>query len=194
MLQVVKTEMKAVAKDLYFQGKMIGSITALLWLIELVNFAIFNHGLSIYGIHPRNTQYLLGILLAPLLHGSFAHLTANTPPFIALGWLVLARDRTEFFIISLVVTITSGLGAWLFGASNSVHVGASGVIFGYFGFLLARGFFDRKLVSMLLSLIVGAIYGYLIFGVLPVQMGVSWQGHLFGFIGGVLTAWALSRR
>jgi membrane associated rhomboid family serine protease len=186
--------MKAVAKDLYFQGKMIGSITALLWLIELVNFAIFNHGLSIYGIHPRNTQYLLGILLAPLLHGSFAHLTANTPPFIALGWLVLARDRTEFFITSLVVTITSGLGAWLFGASNSVHVGASGVIFGYFGFLLARGFFDRKLVSMLLSLIVGAIYGYLIFGVLPVQMGVSWQGHLFGFIGGVLTAWALSRR
>lgn len=194
MLQVVKTELKAVAKDLYSQGKLIGSITALLWLIELVNFAIFNHGLSIYGIHPRNTQYLLGILLAPLLHGSFAHLTANTPPFIALGWLVLARDRTEFFITSLVVTITSGLGAWLFGASNSVHVGASGVIFGYFGFLLARGFFDRKLVSMLLSLIVGAIYGYLIFGVLPVQMGVSWQGHLFGFIGGVLTAWALSRR
>ena len=135
-----------------------------------------------------------GIAFAPFLHGGISHLLANTPPFIALGWLVLALSRKEFLWVTIVVTISSGLGAWLFGASNSVHIGASGVIFGYFGFLLARGFFDRQLVSIALSLIVGAIYGYLLWGVLPNQPNVSWQGHLFGFLGGVLLARGIAQK
>ena len=165
-----------------------------MWLLELIDILFLNQRLNLFGIRPRDTGYMWGIAFAPFLHGGISHLLANTPPFIALGWLVLALSRKEFLWVTIVVTISSGLGAWLFGASNSVHIGASGVIFGYFGFLLARGFFDRQLVSIALSLIVGAIYGYLLWGVLPNQPNVSWQGHLFGFLGGVLLARGIAQK
>ncbi|MCW1969045.1 MAG: rhomboid family intramembrane serine protease [Anaerolineae bacterium] len=193
MMTDVKSEMRSIGRELTSQGLVIGSIVALMWLVEIIDIVFFRQRLNLLGIHPRDTNYLWGILLAPLLHGGVAHLLANTPPFIALGWLVLARSRKEFFWVTVAVAVISGLGAWLFGASTSVHVGAGGVIFGYFGFLLARGFFDRKLVSIVLSLVVGAIYGYLLWGVLPNQPNVSWQGHLFGFLGGVIMARGLSR-
>lgn len=190
----VKSEIRLIASDLIAQGMIIGSIVGVMWLLELVDILFLNQRLNLFGIRPRDTGYMWGIAFAPFLHGGISHLLANTPPFIALGWLVLARSRKEFLWVTIVVTLSSGLGAWLFGASNSVHIGASGVIFGYFGFLLARGFFDRQLVSIALSLIVGAIYGYLLWGVLPNQPNVSWQGHLFGFLGGVLLARGMAQK
>ena len=190
----VKNEIRLIASDLIAQGIIIGSIVGVMWLLELIDILFLNQRLNLFGIRPRDTGYMWGIAFAPFLHGGISHLLANTPPFIALGWLVLARSRKEFLWVTIVVTLSSGLGAWLFGASNSVHIGASGVIFGYFGFLLARGFFDRQLVSIALSLIVGAIYGYLLWGVLPNQPNVSWQGHLFGFLGGVLLARGIAQK
>jgi membrane associated rhomboid family serine protease len=189
----VKDELRSITRDIGRQAAIMFGLLALLWLIEIVNALVFDHNLIVYGIQPRTQEGLRGILFAPFLHGSWSHLIANSAPFLALGWLVLGRSVREFVIVTIAVMLTSGIGAWMFGASGSVHVGASGVIFGYFGFLLARGIFDRRLTSILLSLIVGTVYGYLLIGVLPTQPSVSWQGHLFGFLGGVLVAYILSR-
>jgi membrane associated rhomboid family serine protease len=98
------------------------------------------------------------------------------------------RDRDEFVLVTLVVWLVSGLGVWLIGPAQTVHIGVSGIIFGYLGFLLLRGFFDGKLTSILIALAVGVAYGGVLWGVLPLESGVSWQGHLFGFIGGGIAA------
>ena len=106
----------------------------------------------------------------------------------------MLREISDFFLVSLITMLASGLGVWLFGSANSIHIGASGVIFGYFGFLLSRGYFERSAVGIAFSLLVGTLYGSLIWGVLPIRNGISWEGHLFGFLGGVLAARLLARR
>lgn len=159
----------------------------LMWAVECVNFMLGGQ-LDSYGIVPRWVPGLRGIVFAPFLHASFAHLIANTLPFVTLGWLVMLRRTGDFIWASIIVMLIGGLGTWLTAPSNSVHVGASGVIFGYLGFLISRGYFERSLMSILLSLVIGVLYGGLLWGVLPGQAGISWQGHLFGFIGGVCAA------
>ncbi len=172
---------------------ILGGIVALLWFIEIIDYFIFRGGLNNLGIRPHSIQGLRGIFFAPFLHGNFRHLTANTLPFLTLGWFVMLRDVKEFFTVTFITMIVSGLGVWAFGYPYSVHIGASGVIFGYLGFLLLRGFFERSFVSIVLSLLVGWLYGGLIWGVFPTQYGISWQGHLFGFIGGVFAAQMLAK-
>jgi membrane associated rhomboid family serine protease len=120
-------------------------------------------------------------------------LIANTIPFFILGWFVMLQETSDFFVVTAITMLVSGLGVWLFGSAG-LHVGASGLIFGYLGFLLLRGYFERNFPSILLSIIVGVLYGGAIWGVLPTQPGVSWEGHLFGFIGGILAARLLARR
>ncbi|NEO02697.1 MAG: rhomboid family intramembrane serine protease, partial [Moorea sp. SIO3I7] len=137
---------------------------------------------------------LRGILFAPFLHGGFSHLISNTIPFLVLGWFVMLQETSDFFVVTSITMVVGGLGVWLLGAPNSVHIGASVLIFGYLGFLLFRGFFERNLPSIFLSILVGFLYGGLVWGVLPSQPHVSWQGHLFGFIGGILAARLLARR
>ncbi|NER38542.1 MAG: rhomboid family intramembrane serine protease [Oscillatoria sp. SIO1A7] len=190
----ISQHIKEIFRELKTQAIVLGSAIAIMWILELADFLIFRGGLNSYGIFPRQVIGLRGILFMPFLHGDFAHLMANTIPFLTLGWLVMVREISEFFAVSAIATIVSGLGIWLFGASNSVHVGASGVIFGYLGFLLLRGFFERNILSIVLSLTVGFLYGGLIWGVLPSQPGVSWEGHLFGFIGGILAARLLAKQ
>lgn len=185
---------KTVWQELKTQAWILGCVVAVLWAIQIINAAIFRGNLAIYGIAPRNLVGLRGILFAPLLHGGFGHLMANTLPLITLGWLIMLQDTADFLWVTLVAMVVSGIGTWLVGAATSIHVGASGVIFGYFGFLLARGYFERSVSAIALALIVFALYGSLIWGVLPSQPGVSWEGHLFGFIGGVVGARLLSRR
>jgi membrane associated rhomboid family serine protease len=146
------------------------------------------------GIIPRTTVGLRGILFAPFLHASFAHLLANTVPFIVLGWLVMLRDKRHFGRVTIAAALGSGLLSWLLGAPGSVHIGASGVIFGYLGFLMLSGWYQRSIGSVLLSLGVTAAWGSMVLGVLPSMPGVSWQGHLGGFIGGVLAARAFRTR
>ena len=187
-------ETKAIARELQSHAAILGGFVALIWMIEIVDVFLFRGGLNSYGVRPRSLDGLEGILFMPFLHGSFAHLAANTLPFVTFGWLIMLQEISDFFVVSAVTMLVSGLGVWLIGAPNSVHIGASGLIFGYFGFLMLRGYFERSFTSILVSLIVGFFYGSLIWGVLPSQPGVSWQAHFFGFVGGVLAAQFLGRR
>jgi membrane associated rhomboid family serine protease len=182
----------AIARELKSHAIILGSFVALMWAIEIVD-VIMGGRLNYYGIYPRTSIGLKGILFAPFLHGSFGHLISNTIPFVVMGWFVMLRETKEFFLVSAIALLASGFGVWLFGAPGSLHIGASGVVFGYFGFLLARAYFERSALSIALALTVGILYGSLIWGVLPTQIGISWEGHLFGFIGGVLAANWLAR-
>ena len=187
-------ETKSITRELQSHAAILGGFVSLLWAIEILDVFVFRGALNAYGIRPRSIDGLEGILLMPFLHGSFAHLAANTLPFLTFGWLIMLQETSDFFIVSAVTVLVSGLGVWLTGAPNSVHIGASGLIFGYFGFLLLRGYFERSFTSIMISLIVGFFYGGLIWGVLPSQPGVSWQAHFFGFVGGVLAAQLLGRQ
>ncbi|NEP41602.1 MAG: rhomboid family intramembrane serine protease [Okeania sp. SIO2H7] len=189
----MSNKVKAIAKNLVSQIVILSTLVSLLWIIEAIDW-LHPLPLDIYGIIPRTEIGLRGIFLAPFLHGNFAHLSANTAPLIVFGWLILLAGVGDFLFVSAVAMLTSGAGTWLIGAPGSVHIGASGVIFGYFGFLLLRGLFDRSPMSIILSLIIGFLYGGFIWGVLPNQPGISWEGHLFGFLGGVLAARILGNR
>jgi len=195
-------EETSIAQEIKTQITILGGLVALMWVIEIINVVFFQRrvgfygvtpGLDIYGIIPRNLIGLRGILFAPFLHGSFAHLIGNTIPFIVLGWLIMLRETSDFFWVSIISAIVSGLGTWVFGAPG-VHIGASGVIFGYLGYLLLRGYFERSAIAIAFSLGVGVFYGSLLWGVLPTHIGISWEGHLFGFLGGVLAARFLAKK
>lgn len=178
----------SLAGTLKAQIAFLGSWTVIAWGLEAVDQFVVKRSLDQYGIRPRDLDGLWGILCAPLLHGGFGHLAANTVPFLVLGWFVLAGRKGDFFLVSVIVIVLGGAGVWLMAPPESVHIGASGLIFGYLGFLLSRGLFERSLGSILVAVIVGLLYGGLIFGVLPGEPGVSWQGHLFGFVGGAIAA------
>jgi len=150
--------------------------------------AVTGGALTAYGVQPRSATGLRGILLAPFLHGSWAHLAANSVPFVVLGGLVLLHDVRRFATVTLFAILGAGLAAWLLGAPRSVHIGASGVVFGYLGFLLSHGWFAKRFGTALLSVAVAFVWGGLIFGVLPGQPGVSWQSHAGGFLGGLYAA------
>ncbi|MDJ0568349.1 MAG: rhomboid family intramembrane serine protease [Pleurocapsa sp. MO_192.B19] len=166
---------------------LIVSLT-IFWVIEILDFFVFKGSLDRYGIQPHNPVGLRGILFAPFLHGGFGHLIANTIPFITLGWLTMIQETSDFYIVSVLSALVGGIGVWLFGTPGSVHIGASILIYGFLGFLLLRGYFQKNAPSIILSIFVTIAYGGLIWGVFPANTGVSWQGHLFGFIGGALAA------
>jgi membrane associated rhomboid family serine protease len=169
------------------QLKLLGGVLALMWAVFLVS-ALSGGGLLTLGVIPRTAVGLRGILFAPFLHGSLAHIIANSIPFFVLGWLVMLRDSRHFLPVTVFAMVGSGLIAWLFGAPGSVHIGVSGVIFGYFGFLLLSGWYVRSVASILLSLLVIVLWGGMIVGVVPGRDGISWQAHLGGFLGGALAA------
>jgi membrane associated rhomboid family serine protease len=192
--QALRMRAAAVGRELRMQAAILGGMVLLMWLLELVDVMVFRGGLNGYGVMPRTWSGLRGIVFMPFLHGGLAHLLANTGPFLVLGWLVMVRRTADFVFVTVVVMLVSGLGVWLVGPSRSIVIGASGLIFGYFGFLLLRVYFDRQVVSFLLAVVVFLLYGTILWGVLPQMPGVSWQAHLFGFVGGVVAARALSRR
>jgi membrane associated rhomboid family serine protease len=173
-------------------GIAVGALLAIMWVLEVLD--IVAGDLDGYGIAPRQVSGLDGIIWAPFLHVSFGHLIANTVPFVIMGGLIALANVRRFLAVFAVTAVVSGLGTWLTGGAGTVHLGASGVVFGFLGYLLARGLFDRKLSSIALGIAVGLGYGGLLFGVLPSDPSVSWQAHLFGFIGGVIAASQLARR
>jgi membrane associated rhomboid family serine protease len=179
---------RSFSQEINKQISILGSFIAIFWILEILEQFVFHHALDSYGIRPHSLIGLRGILFAPFLHGGFGHLIGNTIPFLILGWLVMIQETSDFWIVTLITMIIGGAGTWIFGSPNSVHIGASSLVFGYLGFLLLRGYFQRNIPSIMLSLVVGFLYGGLIWGVLPMQPGISWQGHLFGFLGGVLSA------
>jgi membrane associated rhomboid family serine protease len=182
----------AITQEFKTQVFILGGFVALIWGLEIVD-SLTGGVLDVYGIRPHSIIGLRGILFAPFLHGSLGHVAANTIPFLTLGWLIMLRETSDFFFVTIITMVVSGLGVWLTAPPYTIHIGASGLIFGYFGFLLLRGYFERSFAAILFSLIVGLLYGGLIWGVLPLQYGISWQGHLFGFIGGALAARFLAR-
>jgi len=179
--------------ELKSHGVILGAFTAFLWGVHLVNAVIFQGHLSALGVAPRTLHGLVGILFAPFLHGSFSHIASNTLPLLVLGWFVMLRRKRDLLYVSALSALVGGLGTWLIGPSASVHVGASVLIFGYLGYLLARGLFERKFWPIMGSLAVFFLYGGALFGVLPGEVGISWQSHLFGLLGGVGAARLLAR-
>jgi membrane associated rhomboid family serine protease len=168
------------------------SFTAALWVIEFYD-QLTGEWLDADGIVPRSWDGLDGILWAPLLHGGFAHLAANTLPFVVFGFLVLANGIGRFVLVTALIWVLAGLGVWLTAPYGSVTVGMSGVIFGWLTYLLVRGFFARSGTQILLAVVVFFLWGGILLGVLPGQEGVSWQGHLFGALAGVFAAWLVAR-
>jgi len=181
-----------IAQELKTQVIILGGLVAIAWAVEFADLFVFKRGfnrmgLDQFGIMPRNLIGLRGILFAPFLHGGLGHLIGNTIPFLVLGWFIMLREISDFFVVTIISALASGLGTWLFGAPG-IHIGASGVVFGYLGYLLLRGYFERSAVAIAMSLFVCVLYGSLLFGLSPFQTGISWEGHLFGFLGGVLSA------
>ncbi|MSP25240.1 MAG: rhomboid family intramembrane serine protease [Myxococcales bacterium] len=187
-------EWRGLKKELWRQGKILLGVVLALWLVEIADVLVFGGALDGYGIRPRSLSGLLGIALAPALHGGFRHLMANSVPLVVLGWFVMLRQTHDYFIVAAASTLIGGAGVWLIGDANSVHIGASIVVFGFLGYLLSRGYFERRFLPVVGSVIVGLMYGGALFGILPGQRGISWEGHLFGFLGGILAARAMSRR
>jgi membrane associated rhomboid family serine protease len=174
----LKTELKA-------HGKILGGVVGFMWAVFFVNLLVFQGHLTSFGVQPRTLSGLFGILLAPFLHVDLAHLVSNTVPMLVLGWFVMLRRKRDLLYVSLLSALVGGLGTWLIGPAASVHVGASVLVFGYLGYLLLRGILERKFWSIAGSLAVFFLYGGVLFGVLPGNPGVSWQGHLFGLLGGL---------
>lgn len=163
-----------------------------MWGVELADYLIWDGGLDRYGIRPREKRGLWGLVFAPLLHGGFGHLGANTIPFLVLGWCVMLRRVSDFFWVSGVTALLGGLAVWLIGDRGTVHVGASGIIFGYLGFLIFRALFERSLASLSIAVVACFLYGGLVWGLFRFEEGVSWEGHLGGFIAGAVAAGLLS--
>lgn len=168
----------------------LAAFVAVLWVVQIVNW-LFSYGLNqTFGLIPRHVSGLDGIIASPLLHGSFAHLMANTPPLLAMGGLLAATATRALLAVNAVVIGIGGGLVWLFG-SSAIHIGASGLIFGWFGFLVARGLVDRSLVTLGAALLTGFLYGSILWGVLPGQPGVSWEAHLFGAMAGAAAAFLI---
>jgi membrane associated rhomboid family serine protease len=141
-----------------------------------------------HGIVPRTSYGLSGIVMAPFIHASLGHLVANTIPFLILGAIVLLRGARAFVFVVVVSAAVSGAGTWLFGAGRTQHIGASGVVFGLFGYLVIRAVYDRRISSVLIAAAVVVLYGTTFLTSLMPSHGVSWTGHVFGFIGGMTSA------
>ena len=165
---------------------LIGFIGVIL-VVEVIN-GLVDHSLNAYGLAPRTTGGLVGIPLSPFLHGSFLHVQSNAVGLLALGCLAVMRSGERFPWVCLVIILIGGLGVWLIGRS-ATHVGASGLVFGLFGYLLFKGLLDRSILSVLVAAVVAGVFGWAVLsGVLPTNTFVSWEGHLCGLAAGILAA------
>jgi membrane associated rhomboid family serine protease len=163
----------------------VGSI----WLVFFLSTALPFLHLNRHGVVPRTPGGLQGILFAPWLHANLMHIVANTGGLLVLGWLCMWPRIANFWQATIGAMLGAGLCAWLLGAPYTVHIGASGLVFGYAGYLVARGYYTRHLLAMLVALFVAASYGLsMLFGLMPIYPGVSWQSHLGGALGGILAA------
>ena len=188
-----RTARTGVAGYLRRTAVSIGGFIALIWIIWLVNAALFDGALFAFGIRPRDAAGLIGIPMHPLLHGDLAHVLHNSLGILLFGTLLYLREESDFWIVTALGALLGGFGVWLLGRPV-IHIGASSVIFAYFGYLLSAGLFERRIGSLILSVVLFFGWGSVLLGVLPLQQGISWEGHLFGFAAGVLAARLLARR
>lgn len=174
-------------------AQVIGGSLALMWLVEILDTFVLDDRLQTHGIEPRQLDGLEGVLLAPVLHDGWTHIISNSVPFLVLGALVMTYGLRRWFLATAVIVVGAGLATWLL-ARSGIHIGASILVFGYFGFLLGMAWFERSIRSIGIAVVVAVVYGSLIWGVLPSDSGVSWEGHLFGVIAGVVAAGVVARR
>jgi membrane associated rhomboid family serine protease len=173
---------------------LVAGMLALMWVLEVVDLVASGQPLDAYGIHPRDASGLLEIFSAPFLHVGFGHLISNTVPFVAMGVAIALGGVARVAAVTFVVAVVSGLGVWLIAPANEVHLGASGIVFGYASYLVTRGILSRRLMEIAVGVIVVGVWGIgLLQGLLP-QERISWQAHLFGAIGGVVAAYLLANR
>lgn len=171
---------------------MVGFL-AVIWIVQIFN-AIDNYQLSgNYGIRARDVGSLPDILSAPFLHISWSHIEGNSGPLFIFGFLAAYRGVRKFLAVTILIVLVSGIGAWLTNQSHTVAVGASGVVFGYFGYILVRGIFDRHLIDIVLGLVMALCFAYQ-FSVLLPTAGIDWQGHAFGFAAGLIGGWVFRDR
>jgi len=162
-------------------------LLAAIWVVEGIQLASDRGLTPVFGLLPRHVSGLDGIVFMPFLHGSVEHAASNSVPLIILGALIALTATRALWAVNVVIVALGGLGVWLFG-QEAYHIGASGLLFGWFGFLMARGVVDRRPLPFFVSVGVGVVYGTLIWGVLPGQEGISWEAHLFGALAGVAAA------
>jgi len=172
---------------------VVGGALALMWLVEIVDTVVLDSRLQAHGIEPRQVDGLEGVLFAPLLHGGWTHIISNSIPFLVLGALVMTYGLRRWITVTAVITVAGGLATWMM-ARRGIHIGASILVFGYFGFLLGVAWFERSMKSIGIAVAVALLYGGLIWGVLPTNSGVSWEGHLFGVLAGFGAAYLTSRQ
>jgi membrane associated rhomboid family serine protease len=168
------------------------AFTALLYAVEAVDAAI-PANLDHAGIQSRTISGLDGVLWAPLLHGGWDHLIANTVPIVLFGFLAMSAGIGQWLAVTATIWVFSGVGVWLTGPPDAVTIGASGLAFGWLAYLLVRGFFNRSPGQLAIASALFLLYGGMLWGVLPIAAGVSWQGHLFGAVSGVFAAWLVAR-
>ena len=167
-------------------------VVVTMWVVEVIDGLILDGRLDQHGIVPRSWGGLDGILWAPLLHGGLGHLIANTLPFLILGAFVALEGPRRFLTVTAFIVIVGGMATWLL-ARSAVHVGASGLIFGYAGFLLVAGFVEKSIKGVAVAIVVGLVFGGMVLrGITPVSSYVSWESHLFGLVAGVLAAFAIA--
>jgi membrane associated rhomboid family serine protease len=171
---------------------IVGLLVLAMWALEIVD-TIDHHKLDQYGIAPRDGDGLIGIVAAPFLHAGFGHLIGNTVPFVIMGVLIALGGAARVVAVTVIVALVSGVGVWLIGPEHTNHIGASGVVFGYATYLMARGFYNHSALEIVVGIAIAAIFGTALLGGLAPQEGISWQGHLFGAIGGVVAARILVR-
>jgi len=189
------TSKPSFAQSLARRAVTIALFLAVIWIVWLID-AFLSHGsLAQHGIVPRSVRGLLGILFAPFLHASLGHVWSNTLGIVLLGGLLILYSEPAFWAVSIFGALAAGLGTWVIGRSGTVHVGASGVIFAYFGYLLFAGIFQRRFGALLLSLLVFFLWGGMLWSALPSfhDTAISWEGHISGLAGGLLMAKLLAR-
>ncbi len=173
---------------------VVAGFLGLLWLIQLVNWSDSYRLNMRFGIAPHAESHLTDIFTAPLLHISWEHLEGNTIPLLVLGFLAAYRGIGKFLAVTLIAAVTSGLAVWIFQSSTEMTVGASGLIFGYFGYVVVRGLFDRNFIDVVVGAVAAIAYAYILAVAIPGTPGVSWIGHAGGLAGGLLAAWVLRTR
>jgi membrane associated rhomboid family serine protease len=167
-------------------------LTAVCWLVFLVNNVFLKGHFDQYGITPRQVSSLPGIIYAPFLHASYEHLAANTLPLLILGAIICGRSRREFVVVTVLGILVTGGLTWLF-ARSACHIGASGLIFCYFGYLASLAYFHRSFGTLCLSIVCIIGYGGMIRGVVPTSAAVSWENHLAGLVAGAALAWLMAK-
>jgi membrane associated rhomboid family serine protease len=179
---------------------VVGTLAALILIVQIVNW-LMGYRLDQFGIEPRDASGLWGVLAAPLLHGSWAHFLSNLVPLVVMGTVIALWGIRQFVAVTLLVWLVSGIGVWLVAPANTITVGASGLVFGWLAFLIARGIFSRSWLQIVVGVLFLAVYGSLFWtGIVSVAVAdvsgvvtVSWQAHLFGALGGLLAAFFVGR-